>query len=154
ILDSYSAERVPVGEALLRSTKTATVLIALRNGLAPILLPVGTRLLSAIKPLKRKIERKVQRGMSSLALHYRNSPLTVSDPKPKAGGRCRPGDGVGWSPADEEAAPGWRELVGELADPRWTLLARAADESTRTVLEHVARQYGREVSVRTLPVDP
>jgi NADPH-dependent dioxygenase len=121
LLDSYSAERVPVGEALLSSTRVATHLIQLRNMMQAALLPVVFGIVRNLPPLKSRIERKIMGGMSALGLCYSQSPLTAPGgaergPVPRPGERlCR---------ADEEAArtPGWSELLRELRDPRWTLL--------------------------------
>ncbi|MEU8551438.1 FAD-dependent oxidoreductase [Streptomyces roseoverticillatus] len=147
LLDSYSAERVPVGEKLLLSTKTATGLVALRNAAAPVLLPLALGLLSAVRPLKRRVERKVQREMSGLALSYPQSPLTV--PAQETGG-IAPGGRVGCSAAEERSSAGWRELSAELTDPRWTLLARAGSTGGRKVLERIDARYGEAVSVRSV----
>lgn len=152
LLESYSAERVPVGEALLGSTKRATALIALRNLAAPVVLPVGLGLVNAIKPVKKKIERKILRGMSGLALNYEDSPLSLPARGVAAG--IRPGHRVGCSAEQERAFPGWRGLVGELTDPRWTLLGFAGPgergDQIREALRLAEKQYRRAVSVRTV----
>ncbi|MYW97969.1 FAD-dependent oxidoreductase [Amycolatopsis rubida] len=152
LLESYSAERVPVGETLLGSTKRATALIALRNLAAPVVLPIGLGLVNAVKPVKKKIERKILRGMSGLALHYESSPLALPARDGTAG--IRPGHRVGCSAEQERAFPGWRELVGELTDPRWTLLGFAGPgergDRIREALRFAEKHYGRAVSVRTV----
>lgn len=114
LLDSYDRERVPIGATLLRSTKTATALIALRNAVAPVALPVGLGLLNLARPVKRRIEAKMMRGFSGLALRY-----PVAGAVPTGLG---PGARVECSGATAEASAGWRELLAELRDPRWTLL--------------------------------
>lgn len=141
LLDSYGAERVPIGEALLHSTKTATALIALRNAAAPFVLPAALGLVDAIRPLKRRIEHKLLRTMSGLALSYPGSPLSV----PVTGGTVAgfaPGERVSCSAESVLADPGWWRLVEELTDPRWLLLL-FADTGSVTRLRGVADETGR-----------
>ncbi|MEV7553307.1 FAD-dependent oxidoreductase [Amycolatopsis sp. NPDC089917] len=148
LLDSYGVERVPVGEVLLGSTKTATALIALRNFGAPVLLPVGLGILKRVTPLRRRIERKILRGMSGLALHYRESPLSQGV---KEADGLQAGDRVGCSAETEQASPGWRALCAELADPRWTLLAFPGTEAGfKDTLAEIDEHFSGAVSVRTV----
>ncbi|MFE3170902.1 FAD-dependent oxidoreductase [Amycolatopsis sp. NPDC059090] len=150
LLDSYSVERVPVGEALLGSTKKATALIALRNALAPLLLPVGLGLLNLLKPAKRKAERKMMKTISALGLNYRDSPLNRSASGSLEG--IRPGHRVGCTEEAEKSSAGWRALCSEeLVDPRWTLLLFGGD---RSLAEHAVRRYGAAVSVRAVSASP
>ncbi|MFG2318183.1 FAD-dependent oxidoreductase [Streptomyces tendae] len=151
LLDSYSAERVPVGEILLGSTKTATKLIALRNAAAPVLLPVGMALLNLLTPVKRGVERKILRGMSGLALHYRSSPLTVPA-RPDAGGDAgiQPGDRVSCSREELSAAPGWQAVCEELADPRWMLLVFTGPGAVPEAARRAHRTYGDALRVRVV----
>ena len=141
LLDGYGAERVPIGKALLGSTRTATALVALRNALAPVALPVGLGILRRLGPLKRGIEQKMMRGFSGLALEYPDSPL--SRPQPGRGGP-RPGQRVGCSAETAAASAGWRELCAELTDPRWTVLVFGADATA------VRERYSGALSVRTV----
>ncbi|GAQ53059.1 FAD-dependent oxidoreductase [Streptomyces acidiscabies] len=150
LLDTYAAERVPIGETLLNSTRTATGLVALRNAAAPVALPLGLGFLKAVKPLKRKVERTMMGGMSGLLLHYAASPLTM----PGAAEGIAPGHRVGCSSETELSSPGWRAMNAELADPRWTLLVFAGDPvdtaDLREDLEQLDDNYGTAVSVRTV----
>ncbi|MEU8779224.1 FAD-dependent oxidoreductase [Streptomyces sp. NPDC048606] len=158
LLDTYGAERVPVGEILLGSTRTATKLIALRNAAAPVVLPVGTALLNLVGPLKRRLERKILRGMSGLALHYRSSPLTVA---PSAAAVAavgsgsgsegvRAGDRVACSDLELSRSAGWRAVCEELTDPRWTLLVFPGAQAVPDVVGRVCGAYGAAVSVRVV----
>ncbi|TXJ74887.1 FAD-dependent oxidoreductase [Streptomyces lavendulae] len=150
LLDSYSAERVPVGEKLLMSTKTATSLVALQNAAARVLLPAGLGLLDAVRPVRRKVERKVQRVMSGLALAYPDSPLTFAAQRPDG---IAPGARVGCTARTERDSAGWRALCEEFTDPRWVLLVRpsaGASPAGRAALERIDRRYGAEVRVRTV----
>ncbi|MBD0842310.1 FAD-dependent oxidoreductase [Streptomyces sp. TRM68416] len=160
LLESYSAERVPIGEILLGSTKTATRLIALRNAAAPVLLPVGLGLLNVLKPLKHKVERKILRGMSGLALHYRASPLTAGAPGSGDDAPAlaiRPGDRVSCSAEELADSPGWQEVCDELTDLRWTLLVFAGSGDVPAAVGRVHEEYGDALSVRivreTQPTD-
>lgn len=164
LLDSYSAERVPVGARLLDTTKTATALVALRTALAPVLLPAGLTLLRSLKPVKRRVEAKMIRGFSGLALEYADGPLTLqgaagvtgaADTAGAAGvtgatgatGVIAPGHRVGCAAAAEREHPGWRALVEELRDPRWTLLV-FADGGTQPDIADDAAISVRPVSRR------
>ncbi|MFE7429452.1 FAD-dependent oxidoreductase [Streptomyces sp. NPDC057545] len=149
LLDSYEAERVPVGATLLSSTRTATALIALRNAAAPVLLPVGLGIVRRVAPLRRRIERKILRGMSGLALHYHDSPLSRSPYGPERA--LRPGDRVGCSAETERTSPGWGGLCAELTTGHWVLLAfLGAVEDVRAALTRVAEDFRTAVSVRTV----
>ncbi|MFI6560817.1 FAD-dependent oxidoreductase [Streptomyces sp. NPDC050534] len=118
LLDSYSAERVPVGETLLGSTKKATFMVQLKNAFAPLALPVVFGVIRNVTPLRKKVQRQVLGGISGLRLGYPDSPLT----RPADTGRgplpgTRASVGAGADPAD----PGCRAWAEELRDTRWTL---------------------------------
>ncbi|MFF0149032.1 2-polyprenyl-6-methoxyphenol hydroxylase-like FAD-dependent oxidoreductase [Amycolatopsis sulphurea] len=147
LLDSYGAERVPIGETLLRTTRTATALVSLRNTVAPLVMPAGTRLLGALKPLKRRIERTMIRGFCGLTLNYTHSPLSLACATPDG---IQPGHRVGCSVDRARTSPGWQGLVTELTDPRWTLLAFADSQEQRQIAAQVERRYGKAVSVRVV----
>ncbi|MGA5560980.1 FAD-dependent monooxygenase [Streptomyces platensis] len=164
LLDSYAAERIPVGGRLLSSTRKATALVALRNAAAPVLMPVGLTALKALRPVKRRVEHRIMAGLSGLALQYADGPLS---PAP-AGGTdrgLRPGHRVGCTARDEANHPGWRALRAALTDPRWTLLLFPADPAPpghaptghdapdrhvadRAVRAQLTRHFGRAVGVR------
>jgi NADPH-dependent dioxygenase len=150
LLDSYSAERVPVGRALLGSTRTATALVALRAVAAPVVLPAGLAVVRHLPPLKRRIEGKIIRGFCGLALNYRDSPLTGTGPEPQRT-RTRPGDRVACDAQSIQVSAGWRQVCEELRDPRWTLLAFPGPHEAGdplAALAEVAREHGAAVSVR------
>lgn len=153
LLDTYSAERVPVGEVLLGSTKTATKLIALRNAAAPVLLPLGMGLLNLLAPVKRGVERKILRGMSGLALHYRSGPLTVPAQPGTASGRSagiEPGDRVSCSVEELGVSPGWLAVCDDLADPRWKLLVFTGPGAPPEAVGRVQETYGDALRVRVV----
>jgi NADPH-dependent dioxygenase len=149
LLDTYGAERTPVGATLLRTTRTATALLALRNAIAPVALPLGLGFLDLVKPLKRRVEHKIMTTMSGLALDYADSPLSRPT---EAGTGLRPGHRVAWSSHDAEQHRGWRDLGEELTDPRWTLLADidTAGTSVTDALAEVRARHEEAVSVRAL----
>ncbi|MEV0804774.1 FAD-dependent oxidoreductase [Micromonospora sp. NPDC050200] len=148
LLDSYSAERVPIGKTLLGSTRTATALVALRTALAPVLIPVGLGLLNRLKPVKRKIEGKIIRGFCGLALDYAGSPLSGDSAAER--GALPSGHRVGCTSGMERDHTGWGELVAQLRDPRWTLLAFTDGTGSRRLLEELDARYGDAVALRTV----
>ncbi|MFL1429445.1 MULTISPECIES: FAD-dependent oxidoreductase [unclassified Nocardiopsis] len=149
LLESYGAERVPIGERLLKTTKTATGLVALRNIALPVVLPVGMFVLNTAKPLKRRIEGKIMRGISGLALEYPATPL-VLDSSPRS--LVRPGARVGCDGPTERNEAGWRALCAEeFPDPRWTLLAFPdGSASQEAAVRDAESRFGGAVSVRTV----
>ncbi|MFC8538901.1 FAD-dependent oxidoreductase [Streptomyces sp. NPDC057249] len=151
LLDSYGAERVPVGAALLDSTRTATVLVQLKNLLAAAVLPVVFTVVRNVTPLRRAIQRKVLGGMSGLRIGYGASPLTTPGTAatgPAPGGRARGVALDGLEPTVREA------FAGELRDVRWSLLLGAGGTGPGDVPVGVAvtaaAQYAEWLSVRTL----
>ena len=119
LLDTYAAERVPVGEALLGSTNNATRMIQMSNPWVGMVLPVMFGIVRNVQPIHSRISRKIMRAMSALDLSYAASPLsspaTTTDGPP-------PGYRLACWTADEEKAPGVAAAIEELRDPRWTLL--------------------------------
>jgi NADPH-dependent dioxygenase len=150
LLDSYTAERVPVGEALLASTRVATRLIELKNSAQAAMLPVAFGILRNLPPLKSRIERKIMGGMSALGLTYRESPLTAAGPDghgPQAGDRLSRVDEAG------SHTPGWAQVLRDLRDPRWTLLVfpgQAGDGSLVEAARALAGAHEAWLLVRTV----
>jgi 6-methylpretetramide 4-monooxygenase / 4-hydroxy-6-methylpretetramide 12a-monooxygenase len=124
LLDSYAAERVPIGQALLGATRKATALVALKSAVASATMPAVFTVVRSVPAIRHRIERKIMRGMTGLAIGYPDSPLTV----PAAGAPApEPGTRVARVTARRAASsPGWQALLGELRDPRWTLLVLPA----------------------------
>ncbi|MFG2718553.1 FAD-dependent oxidoreductase [Streptomyces sp. NPDC048416] len=156
LLDSYGDERVPVGAALLKSTRFATLLVQLRSRAAAGALRALFTFLRSVPPLKSRIEQKIMGGMSALDLGYGYGPLalgageggssaTAATSAIPAGGRVSRVTAAG---AAESA--GWRHLVDELRSPGWTLLTRpgtgAADRASTWA--ELARTYAGAVRVR------
>lgn len=115
LLDSYDAERRPVGRRLLEVTDRmfgmlATAnrpLLALRNALAPILAPA---LLAS-----RQRRARAFRFVSQLAIRYRTSPIVAADHQAWAAGP-RPGDRAPDGPLDA------RPLLAAMRDADHRLL--------------------------------
>lgn len=171
LLDTYSEERVPIGEALLGSTGTATFLVQLKNLLASAALPVVFSVVRTVPALRRAIQRKVLGGMSGLRIGYSESSLTSVDvhesvstvapvvvsgtmPTPAPG----PGERITAAPVHDADAPGCRALQDELRDPRWSLLLAAGGtgpgDTPVGVAVTAAVQYGEWLSVRTVGGTP
>ncbi|MEI5099094.1 FAD-dependent oxidoreductase [Streptomyces sp. PmtG] len=142
LLDTYGAERVPVGAELLRTTRMATLLVQLRSRAAAAFLRAAFAVPRNVKPLKGRIQRKIMGGMSALGLGYGDGPLT-SGTVPATG--IRPGERL--SRVDAEglaAAPAWQRVIDELRRPEWLLLTFGTP-----------RESGTGPSVRTLDLpDP
>ena len=128
LLDSYEAERVPIGRALLRSTRTATALVSLRNAIAPVAMPAGLGLVRTVPALKRRLEAKLIRGFCGLALSYPDSPLSV------------PALGSGPAPGDRLLLP------FDLFDGRWVLLVFSDDN--KLAGSGIRARYGHVVDLR------
>lgn len=167
LLDTYDEERVPIGRALLGSTRTATFLVQLKNLLASVALPVVFTVVRNVAPLRRAIQRKVLGGMSGLRIGYGTSSLTTVDgyrlvagsgsavmagvePTPSPS----PGERVTQAHVHDTDDPGCTGLRAELRDPRWSLLLAAGGTWPGDVPVGVAvtaaAQYGEWLSVRTV----
>ncbi|AHI01192.1 FAD-dependent monooxygenase [Kutzneria albida] len=140
LLDSYSAERVPVGKALLGSTKKATSLVQLKSTAAAIGLPIGLAVLRTLNPLRNKIERKIMGGMSALGLSYQDSPLT----------RTGPGERLLKVDASGALSPGWAALVEEVRDTRWSLLLFSPGEAATERARLLDKEHAAWLSVRSV----
>lgn len=125
LLDSYSAERVPIGAALLESTRTAARLVALRNRLAGATQPLFFVLVRNLTPLRVKIQQQILGKISALKVAYPDSPLTAPRESGKAAGP-RPGERITQVMAAGATGHGWQSLLAELRDPRWLLLVASA----------------------------
>jgi len=151
LLDTYSAERVPVGAELLASTRMATVLVQLRNRYAAAALRVLLTFVRSVPPLKSKIQRKIMGGMSALDLRYTESPLTLPD---DPGGALVAGARAARVTAEDFAgSTGWREFIAELRTGEWTLLAFAGPREYPE-LHRIAENLGGTLSVRTVYPGP
>ncbi|MFF5448528.1 FAD-dependent oxidoreductase [Streptomyces sp. NPDC012888] len=147
LLASYGQERVPIGRALLGSTRTATFLVQFKNAVAGVMLPVVLGVVRNLPPLRRAIQRKVLGGMSGLRVAYPDSPLT--SPDPAAG--VAPGSRAAAAAARHPGDPGADGLTAELRDPRWSLLYAAdGPPAAGATALRAAAAYGEWMSVRTV----
>ncbi|MEV5336623.1 FAD-dependent oxidoreductase [Streptomyces werraensis] len=155
LLDTYSEERVPIGEALLGSTRTATRLVQLKNLLASLALPAVFTVVRNVPRLRRALQRKVLGGMSGLRIGYPTSSLTSPRPRRHApGDGPAPGERLTAAGVHDPHLPGAGALHEELRDPRWSLLLAAGGtgpgDGPAGVAVTAAVQYGQWLSVRTL----
>jgi NADPH-dependent dioxygenase len=146
LLSTYSQERVPVGRALLGSTRKATFLVQFKNTLAPVMLPVVFGVVRRVPALRRAIQRKVLGGMSGLLRHYGQSPLTT----PGDGLRPPAGSRAAAVAARLPAGPAAEALRAELRDVRWSLLHVPGDGPADATAERAAAHAGQWLSVRAL----
>ncbi len=152
LLDTYSAERVPIGRTLLGSTKRATQLVALKNALAGLALPLVFGVARRIPPVRVRMQRTALGRVSGLGVGYPDGPLTTPAPPGTTG--PRPGERVGQVLPDRAEAPGWQALVAELRDVRWTLLTTEGDPQTTQAAHQAAEGLGALLSVRLVgPAD-
>ncbi|MET8944916.1 FAD-dependent oxidoreductase [Streptomyces sp. NPDC004542] len=181
LLDTYSEERVPVGRALLGSTRTATFLVQFKNVLAAAALPVVFAVVRTVPPLRRALQRKVLGGMSGLRVGYGDSSLslpvptrrTARPPLSGAGSRIRRRGAAGLPlPSDDGAGcavpgarasaaaavhagePGPDALAAELRDTRWTLLWSKGGATAARAALWAAAAHGDWLSVRTVGARP
>ena len=107
LLDSYDAERVPVGQALLASTGATNSAV---GGSAP----------RDAQSSDRRFIRQLIWNASGLSIAYQDSPLTVPDDEPGKG--PRPGQRLTQISAADAQSPGWIVLRGLLRTSAWHLL--------------------------------
>ncbi|WP_431683369.1 FAD-dependent oxidoreductase [Kitasatospora sp. KL5] len=153
LLDSYSAERVPVGRALLGSTRRATRLVQLRNSAAGAALPLVFALVRNLAPLRGRIERKIIGTMSALSLDYADSPLTVPDRRPDGAVGPRSGSRISQVAAERADGPGWSALLDELRDLRPSLVVATGHGGAAGAAATAREEHGAWLSVRTVGGD-
>lgn len=119
LLDTYEAERAPIGRRVLRMSDRAFTIATATNPVARL---ARTRLAPALLPLGLKAGKArglLFRTVSQLGIHYRNSPLSVNGPAtPRYGPRA--GDRLPDAPIDLEDGTG--SLHELTAAPTWHLL--------------------------------
>ncbi|MFC8231058.1 FAD-dependent monooxygenase [Streptomyces sp. NPDC057287] len=119
LLDTYDAERVPIGQALLASTGEVmnTAMVDATTGDA-----------GDPREIDRGFMRRLIRNMSGLAIAYPDSPLTVPGDEPGEG--PRPGERLTQLSAADAQSPGWTILRAKLRSPAWHLLVFPGSEDT------------------------
>jgi NADPH-dependent dioxygenase len=111
LLDTYDAERVPIGQALLASTGEVmnTAMVDTSTG--------------DIENSDRGFMRQLIRSMSGLSIAYPDSPLTVTGDE--SGEGPRPGQRLTQISAAQAQSPGWTALRALLRGSAWHLLVFA-----------------------------
>jgi NADPH-dependent dioxygenase len=124
LLDTYSAERVPIAKALLKSTRMATQLVELRNAVIDEHLPAMFEIVNAWPPMFETLNQALFGSMSGLGIAYPTSPLTVPDTDTLRHGPA-PGQRLVQVRRPEADTAGWRKLFEALRDPTWLLVTSA-----------------------------
>jgi 2-polyprenyl-6-methoxyphenol hydroxylase-like FAD-dependent oxidoreductase len=113
LLETYEAERAPVGSSVLRFTDRAFTIGTSSN---PVIRFARTRLAPRLAPLALRAagpRGRVFRAVSELGIHYRRSPVTTVGPRtPRRGPRA--GDRLPDLPRGLQArtaGPGWHLLL-------------------------------------------
>ncbi|RMI36028.1 FAD-dependent monooxygenase [Streptomyces triticirhizae] len=154
LLDSYADERVPVGEALLESTKKATQMIELRSRFTNLALPVIFGVVSRVAPIRKRMQREMLGGMSGLLLSYAERELTAKEPHRGAG----PAPGTRVTEVDEGdlTGTGWPVLLDALRRPGWLLVTRATpgEAAQADALDWVRREHGGWLTTLTVTDAP
>ena len=115
LLDTYDAERVPIGRALLAST-------------GEVMDTTMSDTTTDTPEADSAFARKLIRNMSGLMIEYAQSPLTVLDEGTDdetgggSGAGPRPGQRLTQVSAADGQAPGWMTLRALLRTPTWHLL--------------------------------
>jgi 6-methylpretetramide 4-monooxygenase / 4-hydroxy-6-methylpretetramide 12a-monooxygenase len=115
LLDTYDAERVPIGRALLASTGEVmdTAMVDSSAG--------------ENRDADRGFARQLIRTMSGLGIAYPDSPLSVPDDG--SGDGPRPGQRLTRVSAADAQSPGWTALRASLRSPAWHLLVFAGSRA-------------------------
>ncbi len=149
LLETYGAERVPIGQTLLGSTKAATKMVALKNAMAGLALPLVFGVASKVTPVRKRMQREALGRVAGLNIGYAGGPLTAEAPD---GPGPRPGTRLGQVLPERAATGGWPAVVDELRDLRWTLLACESPQSA-PVLREAAAAHTAVLSVRAVGAD-
>ncbi|MCO5968052.1 FAD-dependent oxidoreductase [Actinoallomurus soli] len=118
LLETYDAERVPVGQALLASTGEVME-VAMTTG-------------EDGRDSDYAFLRQLIRGMSGLALDYAGSPLTTGGGNASGAAGPRPGERLTQVGAADADSPGWTVLREAIRRPGWHLLVFAPADAPRT----------------------
>ena len=141
LLDSFQAERHPVGEALLRATGAFTRVVLLRN---PVAEAVRDRIASLLTSFDA-VQDRIRGAVAEVGVNYRSSPIVHEDKGRGLGGMLagwlhadagpRAGDRAPDGPAVRAAGGAPVRLFELLAGTRHTLLlfcgVRLGEDDTR-----------------------
>lgn len=130
LLDTYDAERVPIGQALLASTKEV---------MDTAMVETTTRETRDSDP---GFMRQLIQSMSGLSIAYADSPLTLPDYESSRG--PRPGQRLTQVTAADAQSPGWTALRALLRNSAWHLLVFTGSK-------HAASQDQLTAEINSLP---
>jgi 2-polyprenyl-6-methoxyphenol hydroxylase-like FAD-dependent oxidoreductase len=136
LLDTYAAERAPVGRLVLRFTDRAFTVATSRNSVvrfarsrvAPLVLPLAMRVTRA--------RARAFRTIAQLGLNYRDSPLSADGDRFRRG--PRPGDRLPDAPVEVDGRAG--TLHQAMAAPGWDLLLCGPSVAWRSAEELLAHR--------------
>ncbi|UEJ81812.1 FAD-dependent monooxygenase [Brachybacterium halotolerans subsp. kimchii] len=160
LLDTYDAERVPVGQALLASTSSVMATVMVDD-------PTSATAEATVDAERRheQFERGLIRGMSGLAIDYSGGALTLASGEsvpthaPDGPTGPRPGERITQVWAHQAQSPGWTMLRAALRTPAWHLVVRedargAADAAGLPDWLETVTLVGRDGSAADGPADP
>jgi 2-polyprenyl-6-methoxyphenol hydroxylase-like FAD-dependent oxidoreductase len=142
LLDTYQAERHPIGKALLHGTGNLTRIVTLRN---PIAAGLRDRIAALLLSFDA-VQDRVRAQLTQLGLNYRRSPIVAEDHEGGAGGRS-----PGWLHADVEPRAGDRAphaAARRAADGETVRLFRLMAPTRHTLLLFAGRRAGPEDAAR------
>lgn len=152
LLDSYEAERWPVGRFLLRFTDRAFSVVGSGGRLVPVL---GSFLAPGLAPLvlrSRRVRAFGFRFVSQLGIRYRDSPL-VREGHPALRRGPRPGDRLPDARIERDGRPAW--LLHAIAGPGFRLLLCGQPEAWEpVVLRRLGERYAGLVTIHRLVSEP
>jgi 2-polyprenyl-6-methoxyphenol hydroxylase-like FAD-dependent oxidoreductase len=121
LLDSYAAERMPVAQRLLATTDRAFKFFVSDNPMAGLLRTRVLARLAALAMSRPGIQAAAFRTVSQLAIHYRDSALSVA-PTPWPGDAPHAGDRFPWLHLRMENGGPVLDGFEQIDDTRFTLL--------------------------------
>jgi 2-polyprenyl-6-methoxyphenol hydroxylase-like FAD-dependent oxidoreductase len=148
LLDTYEAERQPIGRFVLRITDGATAIATSRNRIVRL---ARTQIAPRLAPVLLRFSRGRAYGfrtVSQLGIHYRNSPA-AQEGEPKLNGGPRAGDRLPDTRIARDGQAYW--LQEALAAPSFQLLlCGTADSWDCDRLAALRERYARLVEVHRL----
>jgi 2-polyprenyl-6-methoxyphenol hydroxylase-like FAD-dependent oxidoreductase len=154
LLDSYEAERAPVGKMVLRFTDRA---FTIATSTSPVVRSARTRLAPAVIPLALKAttaRARAFRTVAQLDIRYRHSPLSLDGPNPRRKGP-KAGDRLPDANIIDQGQPS--RLHRALAATGWHLLlcgppdAWTAREITQLTERHPSLVTVHHLTVQNTP---
>jgi 2-polyprenyl-6-methoxyphenol hydroxylase-like FAD-dependent oxidoreductase len=152
LLDSYEAERLPVGRFLLRFTDRAFSVVGSGGRLVPVL---GNLVVPGLAPLvlrSRRVRAFGFRFVSQLGIRYRRSPVVrEGNPAPRRGPRA--GDRLPDARIERDGRSTW--LLHAIAGPGFRLLLCGRPEAWEPgVLRRLGERYAGLVTIHRVASEP